>query len=198
MKALILNCTLKPSPAPSNTDNLAQTVISKLESLGVRTETHRVLDYTVLPGVTSESAGEGDEWPIIHGKIIESDILILATPTWVGHPSSVAQRVLERLDGMISERQEDGRPLAYDKVAGIVVTGNEDGAHHVISELCGGLIDIGFTIPPQSWTYWNMGPGPGPDYTDTDHGHAWAKETGETAAINLVAVAHALKATPIK
>jgi hypothetical protein len=27
------------------------------------------------------------------------------------------------------------------------VTGNEDGAHHVISEVSGALGDIGFTIP---------------------------------------------------
>jgi hypothetical protein len=42
-----------------------------------------------------------------------------------------------------------------------VVTGNEDGAHHVISEVTGGLGDIGYTIPGQAFTYWNKGPGPG-------------------------------------
>jgi hypothetical protein len=39
----------------------------------------------------------------------------------------------------------------------MVVTGNEDGAHHVISELAGALVDIGFTVPGQSWTYCNLG-----------------------------------------
>jgi hypothetical protein len=50
---------------------------------------------------------------------------------------------------------------------------NEDGAHHVINEIAGVLVDIGFTVPGQSWTYWNMGPGPGPSYTETDQGHDW-------------------------
>jgi hypothetical protein len=82
-------------------------------------------------------------------------------------------------------------------VAGVVVTGNEDGAHHVISEVAGALGDIGFTIPGQSWTYWNKGPGPGEDYSETEEGHEWSHETGRAAAANLVAVAHSLAVKPI-
>jgi hypothetical protein len=61
----------------------------------------------------------------------------------------------------------------------------------------GSLIDIGFTVPGQAWTYWNMGPGPGPSYLETDHGHDWSRTTGEAAAANLLAVARALSANPI-
>ena len=123
--------------------------------------------------------------------ILAAEILMIATPTWLARPSSVAQRVLERMDAMISETDDTGRPVAY-KVAGVVVTGNEDGAHHVISEIAGGLIDIGFTVPGQAWTYWNRGPGPGKSYLEDDAGHEWSRTTGETAAQNLVAVARAL------
>ena len=86
---------------------------------------------------------------------------------------------------------------AADTHAGPGVTGNEDGAHHVISEVAGALIDIGFTIPGQAWTYWNMGPGPGPSYTETEHGHEWSESTGKTMAANLFAAATALKANPL-
>jgi hypothetical protein len=82
--------------------------------------------------------------------------------------------------------------VAYDRVAGFVVTGNEDGAHHVIAELAQAVIDIGFTVPGQAWTYWNKGPGPGPSYLETDEGHESSRTTGRTAAANLVAVARAL------
>ncbi len=98
---------------------------------------------------------------------------------------------------MISETDGQGRPVAYNHVAGVIVTGNEDGAHHVINEIAGALGDIGFTIPGQAWTYWNKGPGPGPSYTETDEGHDWSASTGEAAAGNLVAVARALQATPV-
>lgn len=98
---------------------------------------------------------------------------------------------------MMGETHDDGTPVAFNKVAGVVVTGNEDGAHHVISEVNGGLVDIGFTIPGQAWTYWNMGPGPGPSYTETDHGHEWARSTGRTMVANLVAVATALRRHPM-
>ncbi len=88
---------------------------------------------------------------------------MLATPTWFGQPSSVVKRVLERMDAMLSETDDDGLPVAFNRVAGFVVTGNEDGAHHVIAELAQAVNDIGYTVPAQAWTYWNKGPGPGPD-----------------------------------
>lgn len=196
MRAIVLNCTLKRSPEPSNTEQLASVLVDALAEHGVTSEIVRVVDLGIPPGVTSD-AGDGDPWPALRQRIVDADILVMAAPTWVGHPSSVAQLVLERMDAMISETDVDGRPVAYGHVAGVVVTGNEDGAHHVISEISGALIDIGFTVPGQSWTYWNRGPGPGPSYGDTDEGHDWAASTARLAAGNLVAVARALAATPI-
>ena len=196
MRALMLNCTLKPSPALSNTQALADVVVESLREKGVDTEVVRVADKRIPPGVETD-LGNGDEWPRIHELLMASDILIIATPTWLGQPSSVAKLVLERMDAMISETKDDGTYAAYNKVAGVIVTGNEDGAHHVITEVAGALIDIGFTIPGQAWTYWNMGPGPGPSYTETDHRHDWSEKTGRTMAANLVAAATALHANPL-
>lgn len=192
MRATLLNCTLKRSPGPSNTERLLSVVRDALEREQVETVTYRVVNEHVLEGVASESQGDGDGWPAIRAAIVASEILVIATPTWLGQPSSVAKRVLERMDALISETGDDGEPIAYGRVAGFVVTGNEDGAHHVIAELAQGAIDIGFTVPGQAWTYWNMGPGPGPSYGETDHGHEWSRRTGETAARNLVRTARAL------
>jgi multimeric flavodoxin WrbA len=196
VRALVLNCTLKPSPAASNTEALAKVVIEALEGQGVTTELIRVADHDVRPGVSSDE-GDGDQWPRLRSKILDAEILVLASPTWLGQPSSVAKRVLERMDAMLSETDDQERPVAYNRVAGVVVTGNEDGAHHVINEIAGALIDIGFTVPGQAWTYWNLGPGPGPSYTETDQGHDWSASTGKAAAGNLVALARALQANPI-
>jgi multimeric flavodoxin WrbA len=198
MRATILNCTLKRSPAESNTEALARVVIDALEREEVETELIRIADFDVKPGVSNDE-GDGDEWPQILEQVLAAEILVIATPTWLGQPSSVSKRVLERMDALLSETDDDGRPVAYNRVAGVVVTGNEDGAHHTISEIVGGLIDIGYTVPGQAWTYWNKGPGPGDSYleTDDDEGKEWSKTTGETAAQNLVAVAKALAAQPV-
>jgi multimeric flavodoxin WrbA len=196
MKAVILNCTLKPSPDASNTEALARVVIDALEAEDVTTETVRVVDHDVRPGVENDM-GDGDEWPAIREKVLGAEILVIATPTWLGKPSSVAQRVLERMDALLADTDDDGRPVAYNRVAGVVVTGNEDGAHHVISEIAGGLIDIGFTVPGQAWTYWNKGPGPGPSYLEADEGKDWSAQTGRAAASNLLAVARALAERPV-
>ena len=196
MRALVLNCTLKPSPQPSNTERLATVVADALGERGVKVETVRLADVAMPPGVQTDMGG-GDEWPSVHERLLNSEILVVATPTWVGHPSSYAQRLLERMDAMLSETDDDGRPVAYNRVAGVVVTGNEDGAHHVISEVSGGLADIGYTVPGQAWTYWNRGPGPGPSYGDTGEGHDWSAKTGRAMAANLHGVATALAANPI-
>ena len=193
MKALAINCTLKSAREDSNTEALARVVLDELEAQGVETEMIRAVDHEILPGVTSDE-GEGDGWPQIHDRLLESQILIIASPTWLGQPSSVAKRVLERMDALISETDDQGNPVAYGRVAGVVVTGNEDGAHHVISEVAGGLIDIGYTIPGQAWTYWNRGPGPGDDYLSSEAGRDWSHETGRTAGSNLLTAAKALEA----
>jgi multimeric flavodoxin WrbA len=196
MKALLVNCTLKTSPEKSNTGALAEVVAEALREEGVEVVSVRALDHSIPPGVESEM-GEGDEWPGIRAQILDSQILVFATPTWLGRPSSIAQLVLERMDAMLSETDEEDRPVAYNHVAGVVVTGNEDGAHHVISEVSGALGDIGFTIPGQAWTYWNRGPGPGDSYLESEEGHEWSHSTGRGAAANLLAVARALESKPI-
>ncbi|MEV0208531.1 flavodoxin family protein [Streptomyces sp. NPDC050788] len=197
MKALIVNCTLKKSPEPSNTEALATVVAERLAEHAVKVTHVRAVDLDIAPGVVTD-AGGADEWPGVHEQLLEAEILIVASPTWLGRPSSVAQRVLERMDAMMSETDDQERPVAYNRVAGVVVTGNEDGAHHVISEISGALADIGYTIPGQAWTYWHLGPGPGPDYLEEQRGRDWSHSTARAMADNLYGVAQALAATPLK
>jgi multimeric flavodoxin WrbA len=100
----------------------------------------------------SSDEGRGDHRPQLWARIVAAEILVLASPTWVGQPSNVAKQVLERMDAMLSETDGQDQPVAYNRVAGVVVTDTEDGAHHVINELAGALVDIGFTVAGQSWT----------------------------------------------
>lgn len=192
MKALILNCTLKASPDKSSTEALARVVMTELEKGGATTEIVRLVDLNIKPGIRTDE-GEGDDWPSVHQKLLAADILIMATPTWMGQMSSICMRALERMDALFEETDADGRPVAFGKVAGVVITGNEDGAHNIVATVCQGLIDMGFTIPGQSWTYWHLGPGPGPDYLETDQGHDYSDRVGRNAARNLLALAKVLK-----
>lgn len=192
MKALVLNCTLKPSPEPSSTEALARVVISELEQGGAEVDIVRLVDLNLKPGVRTYE-GEGDDWPKVHEKIMAADILVFATPTWVGQMSSVCMRALERMDALFEETDDSGRPVAFGKVGGIVITGNEDGAHHIVATVSQALIDMGFTMAAQSWTYWHLGPGPGPDYVETDQGHDYSDRVGRNAARNMLALARVLK-----
>ena len=197
LKALFLNCTLKYSPEVSNTEALIGKVIEWFDRLDVESEVVRVVDYHVRFGVTSDE-GEGDEWPIILDKVKAADILVIGTPIWFGVRGSVAQLVIERLDGTYNERNEVGQYPLYNKVGGVVVTGNEDGAHAAAETTLFNLSHLGCTIPPNVDTYWVGEAGPGPSYIEAGgEDHPYTKRTTRWMAHNLVHLARMLKANPI-
>jgi multimeric flavodoxin WrbA len=195
LRALALVCSLKPSPAPSSSDLMARQVLEELGKHGVTGSVVRVVDHDVKPGVEVDM-GDGDAWPAIREQMMAADILLVATPTWVGHMSSVAQRVLERLDGELSETDDSGRPKVSGKVAVTAVVGNEDGAHKITADLMQGLNDIGFTIPAQGGTYWNDEAMGSRDYLDLDETPEAVASTTATLAENAAVLARALRATP--
>jgi multimeric flavodoxin WrbA len=195
LKALALVCTLTPSPKPSSSELLARQVVQQLSTHGVECHLLRVVDHDVKPGVQTDM-GEGDEWPGIRERLLAADILVLATPIWLGHPASLAQRVLERLDAELSETDAKGRPSMFDKVALVAVVGNEDGAHHVTAELYQGLGDVGFTIPAQGVTYWVGEAMQGTDFQDLPETPEATAGTTATAARNAAHLARALKSMP--
>jgi len=196
LTACLLNCTLKKSPAVSNTEGLMKRVVEWFDSLDVASEMVRVVDYNVIPGVSSDE-GEGDEWPQILDKIKAADILIMGMPIWFGHRSSIAQLVIERLDGTYNERNSVGQYPLYNKVGGVVVTGNEDGAHACAESTLFNLTHLGCTIPPNADTYWVGEAGPGPSYLDEGQDSAYTQRTTRWMAHNVVHLARMLKATPI-
>ncbi|GAA4162682.1 NAD(P)H-dependent oxidoreductase [Gryllotalpicola daejeonensis] len=195
LTALALNCTLKPSPQPSSTEKLAGEVLAELEKLGVATEQLRVVDYDVRPGVTADE-GNGDEWPKIRGRVVAADILVFATPTWLGHLSSVAQRVLERLDAELSVSDDNGVKALTGKVAVPVVVGNEDGAHSIIAAVGQALNDVGFTLPAQGSTYWNGEAMQTTDYRMLEQTPPVVASTTMTAARNAFHLASLLHDRP--
>jgi len=171
LTALFLNCTLKYAPETSNTQALIDKAAALFEEAGVQTESVRVLDYDVRFGVES-SVGKGDEWPVILEKVLAADILVIGMPIWFGVRSSVAQLVMERLDGTYRGADpETGQYPLYGKVAGVIVTGNEDGAHDCASNTLFNLTHLGCTVPPNVDCYWVGDAGPGPSYLEADGEH---------------------------
>ncbi|WP_336921806.1 flavodoxin family protein [Aquipuribacter sp. SD81] len=195
LKALVLVCSLKPSPASSSSETLGREVLTALEGHGVTGEVVRVVDHDVRFGVEKDM-GDGDAWPAIREKVLASDILVLATPIWMGQPASVAKVVLERLDAEVAETKDDGRPILFDKVAGVAVVGNEDGAHHVSAEVFQSLNDVGFSLPPQAVTYWVGEAMQGTDYNDLDEKPETTQGTTKTLAAGLAHAARLLKENP--
>ncbi|QIS14405.1 flavodoxin family protein [Nocardia arthritidis] len=193
LTAVALVCTLKQSPADSSSDLIARQVLDELVGYGVKGEVLRVVDYDVHPGVT-DNEGPRDQWPVLLEQIRSARIVLLATPTWLGHMSSVAQRVLERLDAELSRTDEAGRPALTGKVGVVAVVGNEDGAHKIVADVFQALNDLGFSIPAQGCTYWNDHAMGSTDYRDLDEVPEAVGKTNATVARNAAHLARLLAA----
>ena len=173
LKALFLNCTLKPTPQKSHTEGLIK--ISKLimEKNGVRTELLRPVDFNIAYGIYPDMKEHGwkdDEWPNIYKKVKEANILVIGSPIWLGEKSSICTKVIERLYASSGDLNESGQYAYYGKVGGCLITGNEDGAKHCSMNILYSLQHLGYVIPPQADAGWLGEAGPGPSYLDEGSG----------------------------
>jgi multimeric flavodoxin WrbA len=197
LKALALNCTLKPDAGDASSTDAMIAVLQQAfaERQVTLTETVRVAALDIRPGVTSDE-GEGDDWPALRAKILDHDIVIFGGPIWMGQISSVAKRVLERMDAFLSETDDEGRMLSYGKVAVAAIVGNEDGAHFSSAQLFQALNDVGWTIPAVAACYW-VGEAMGSvDFKDLKDTPEMVTKTAKMVAGNAAHLAGLLQSSP--
>lgn len=194
LKVLAFNCSLKSASGKekSSTEALLSQLMAELEKHDAKGAIVRAVDHNIKPGVTSDE-GEGDDWPALRQRALNADILIMGTPIWLGQPSSVAKRVMERMDAFLTETDDKGRMPSYGKVGVVVVVGNEDGAHHCAAELIQALTEVGFSSPPGSVTYW-VGEAQGDkEYKDLKTTPKVVRDTTAMLASNAAHLARLLK-----
>lgn len=196
-KVIAINATLKKSGKDkSSTDAMIELVASFLKEHDAELgETIRLADHDIHPGVTSDE-GDGDAWPAIRTKILAADVLIFGTPIWMGQPSSIAKRAMERMDAFLSEIDDAGRTPAYGKIAIFAIVGNEDGAHFSTAAMAQSLNDVGWTIPAASACYWVGEAMNSKDFKDLPKVPKVIHETAKMVASNAVHLARLLKANP--
>lgn len=192
LKALAINCSLKSESEESSTRLLLSQVTEALGKSEVESVNIHATSFNIKPGVSGDE-GEGDEWPMIRRFVLDSDILLIGTPIWMGQPSSVCKRVLERLNAFLSDRDDKGRMLTYGKVAGLVVVGNEDGAHNVSADVYQALNDVGFSLAPNAISYWVGEAMQGKDYKDHRKTPEKVEDATHMMVSNLVHLARLLK-----
>jgi multimeric flavodoxin WrbA len=195
ISAFGMNCTLKSGPEKSSTQKLLDQILHAMTKYDVEVSSVRIADHNVKTGVKADE-GEGDEWPALRRSILDANILVLASPIWMGQPSSVCKRVLERMDAFFDEIDKQGRYPTFGRVAVVAVVGNEDGAHHVTAELYQALADVGFTIPGGSSAYWVGEAMSSKNYIDLDRTPKKVASTIKTLASNAAHLAALLKNNP--
>lgn len=199
LNTLFLNCSLKKSEEVSNTEAYIEHAEKIFHELNVKTEKIRLADFDIYFG-NSNDEGDGDEWPKILKKIYACDILIIATPVWRGDRSSIAKIAAERMDGIWDDaNEENGQYPTFNKVAGVMVDGNEDGAKRAITAAMFDLNEQGFTIPVNAFSYYVGKAGPGPSYIEAEGDkHEFTNRTLLYMVHNLVDCAKTLKENPYK
>jgi len=173
LSALFINTTLKRAPEPSHTQGLMDISAEIMRRQGVDVDIIRATDYDIAPGVwpdMTEHGWDSDDWPSISERVMAADILVIGTPIWLGEKSSICTRVIERLYGNSSQLNEAGQYAYYGRVAGCLVTGNEDGIKHCSMNILYSLQHLGYVIPPQADAGWIGEAGPGPSYLDPESG----------------------------
>lgn len=196
INALFFNCTLKRSPQQSNTEELIYLSQQIMDAVGVKTEILRPVDYDIPPGMQpdmTEHGWEKDDWPDIQKKVMDANILVFGTPIWLGQLSSVAKKVIERLDSFSAETNDKGQTAYYGRTAGCVITGNEDGVKHCSMEILYSLQHLGFMIPPQADTGWIGDIGPGKSYADEGSGGPESNYTNRTSTFMAWNLLHTAK-----
>ena len=197
LTAFGFNCSLKNSKdsEKSSTDVLLRQFFDALGEHGVDGEFVRAADFNIKPGVKSDE-GRGDDWPKLRKRMLAADILVIGSPIWLGQPSSIAKRVLERMDAFLDEKDERGRMPSYGKVAVTCIVGNEDGAHHSAAEILSALLEVGFTVPSGGPTYW-VGEAMGSaEYKDFKKPPKTIDKWNKMLASNTAHLAELLKARP--
>jgi multimeric flavodoxin WrbA len=193
--AIAINCSLKSKgDEESSTDKMISVVAQALAAHGVAlADTIRIAEHNVMPGVSSDE-GPGDAWPDIRRRILEHDILIFGTPIWLGQPSSVAKRVVERMDAFLGETDDHGRMPSFGKIAVAAIVGNEDGGHNVTADLFQALNDEGWTIPAGAACYWVGEAMQKTDFKDLPQVPEKVTEAAKMLASNAAHLAQLLKA----
>jgi multimeric flavodoxin WrbA len=197
LNVLVLNASLKHEPEVSNTGELASLVLEEIRALAPITAHAVRLSDAILPvGLRFREASE-DDWPGLVTRIKAADIVLFCTPIWWGGRSSLMQRVIERLDALDEEYSATGRSAIRGKVAGIVITGSEDGALGVMGSIMMVLSWMGFTLPPECAAYW-VGEVGQPTSQDRDKRlrNMATMHMAKGLAQNLVYYARLLKAYP--
>ncbi|WP_373523839.1 flavodoxin family protein [Aquiflexum sp.] len=114
LNAIFINCTLEKSPRVSHTSRLIDVSKGIMERENVSVDEIRFIDHEVPPGEKpdmTEYGWENDEWPELFKRVMKADILVFATPIWLGDKSSVAKKLIERLDGMSDKTNEKGQAI---------------------------------------------------------------------------------------
>jgi len=152
LSAIIFSCSLKTDSSESMSHYISEIVKERFESQNIETEIVYIRDLVDFQfGVEREVDGKKDDFTDYIDKVIDTNIVIIATPIWWGIHSSLAQAVLERLTWFDDEGLRTNHSLLYGKLFGTIISGAEDGWQHIQGNMFNFASELGFITPPKAF-----------------------------------------------
>ncbi len=143
----------------SSTEHLLELALKGAEKEGAEIKELRLSEHPLPPcdGCVSyygtcnleECIKHGDEnTAYVLKTLINSDVLIFATPVYWFGPSGLLKNLIDRMTSL-----EHKQKILDGRVGGIICSYEEEGASMTISQLFLALSDMGLLFPPYAYTY---------------------------------------------
>ncbi len=154
MRATFFIGSLKEDFKKSNTTKLCVLAAKELKKYNVTSKFRYIRNYHITPGVEFKTNDTDDQMHIFYEDMNNTDIVVLATPTWWGIHSSLCQAWMERIGAYDDMYIKEGMTPLYNKVFGMVATASNDGFQHIQGIFYAFASNLGMTIPPEAHITW--------------------------------------------
>lgn len=168
IKVLGISGSSRQHAGMSKSERLLQKALDRYESYGCFTRFLRLKDLKIhdCEGNYSENPAyctypcqstlkyEDDEMQTVYDAVLDTDILLLATPIRWNNHSALVQKFVERMNSIENQYSWFGNRMIRKKVAGLIIIGHVDGIQHVAGNLMNFFAWLGFHIPDVAIASW--------------------------------------------
>ena len=149
-------------PRPSTSELLLDTALEQAQSAGCETQLIRLreLSFRHCEGYYSKSA-QACTWPcsitqmdpadqldrVYEAFVHWADAILIATSIRWGAPSSLYQKMVERMNCIQNQETIAGRHLLKNKAAAFIITGGQDNIQAVAGQMLGFFAEVGCQFP---------------------------------------------------
>ena len=168
IRVLGISGSSRQKPEMSKSERLLTRALDRFREYGCETAFLRLKDLRIheCEGNYSENPAyctypcqssmkyEDDQMQVVYDAVLDTDILLLATPIRWNNHTALVQKFVERMNSIENQYSWYGNRLIRSKVAALIIIGHVDGIQHVAGNLLNFFSWLGFHIPEVAIASW--------------------------------------------